>query len=398
MSAVVATSPIRKPERPNLIAQTVNAIRESILAGSWDDRLPGERELCRLLQISRPTLRAALQILAREGFIAINPGKRSSILSDAPAIPCSSARSCVALVSKLPLHLLSRNRLFLVDYLQRVLQEQGLDLEIVTHPAFGTQRPAAALNHLAERGSYKAFVLLTCSREVQNWFGSQSLPAITLGSVFPGIPLPSIDVDYKSIGHHAAGIFLGNGHRSAVWIVPEARHAGNIETEESFTEAFNNSHHKPEPCRIIRCTASRDSLIQKLGQLPAGPRAPTAFFVMESFATTTLVTYLLERGRSIPADASIITRDYDELLRWISPDIAHYMPPLRRIAARISRMVVDIVGGIPLPIDPVRMMPDFRKGHSVGRCRESPKSLKRSSLAPPRPRGAKPPSRTLPYP
>jgi LacI family transcriptional regulator len=210
--------------------------------------------------------------------------------------------------------------------------------------------------------------------------------------------MPSIDVDYKSIGHHAAGIFLGNGHRRAVWIVPEARHAGNIETEQSFIEAFNNSHHRTEPCRIVRCTSSRDSLIQKLDQLPPETRAPTAFFVMESFATTTLVTYLLERGRRIPADASIITRDYDELLRWISPDIAHYMPPLRRIAARISRMVVDIVDGIPLPIDPVRMMPDFRKGDSIGRCEESPKTLRRSSLTPSRPRGAKPPALAHPNP
>ncbi len=372
MSAVVATPPVRQPERPNLVAQTVNAIRESIVAGAWNDILPGERELCRLLQISRPTVRSALQILAREGFIAINQGKRSSILIDASSTPSLHARSCVALISKLPLHLMSRNRIFLVDYLQRVLQEQGFDLEIVAHPAFGTQRPAAALSHLAERGSYKAFVLLTCSREVQNWFGSQSLPVITLGSMFPGISMPSIDVDYKSIGHHAAGIFLGNGHRRAVWIVPEARHAGNIETEQSFTEAFNNSHHRPEPCRIIRCTSSRDNLTQKLDQLPPSPHEPTAFFVMESFATTTLVTYLLERGRRIPADASIITRDYDELLRWISPDIAHYMPPLRRIASRISRMVVDVVGGIPLPVNPVRMMPDFRKGDSIGRCQKSP--------------------------
>lgn len=368
MSLVSTTSSVRKPERPSLIAQTVAAIRENILAGSWNERLPSERELCRLFQISRPTVRSGLQILARDGFISINQGKRSCILVDQPAASSSGVRSCVALVSKLPLHLLSRNRIFLVDYLQRVLQDQGLDLEIVAHPGFGTQRPSAAINSLAERGSYKAFVLLTCSREVQTWFCSQSLPSITLGSVFPGISMPSIDVDYRSIGRHAAGIFLGAGHRRAVWIVPEGRHAGNVETEQSFIETFNNSNHKTEACRIIRCTSSRDELIQKLDQLPSAPRNPTAFFVMESFATTTLVTYLLERGRRIPADASIITRDYDELLRWISPDIAHYMPPLRRIAARISRMVVEMARSTSHPGDSVRMMPDFRKGDSIGPC------------------------------
>src|SRR6185295_16411059 len=51
------------------------ALRTEILAGRWIDRLPGERELSRELQVSRPTLRLALWALEREGLLHIRKGQ-----------------------------------------------------------------------------------------------------------------------------------------------------------------------------------------------------------------------------------------------------------------------------------------------------------------------------------
>ena len=121
---------MKTPQRQTLTKQTVDALREGMDSGIWKNALPGERELCRRFQVSRPTLRAALEIVQREGLIAVQQGKRSAILKRRrPRL--RAIRECVALISKVPLYSMSRNRIFLIDDMHRVLQEQVLRLEIV---------------------------------------------------------------------------------------------------------------------------------------------------------------------------------------------------------------------------------------------------------------------------
>ena len=63
------------PQRPNDYAEQslVTAILEGTFAPG--DTLPGERALAAELGITRPTLREALQRLARDGWLTIHQGK-----------------------------------------------------------------------------------------------------------------------------------------------------------------------------------------------------------------------------------------------------------------------------------------------------------------------------------
>jgi len=194
------------------------------------------------------------------------------------------------------------------------------------------------------------------SRVVQQWFCDHLLPAIVLGSAFPGLPLTSIDSDYRSMGHHAAGLFLGKAHRRIVWMVPESRPCRGHGNREDFSTASDG--------------ASGSDLIQKISQLFASPAPSTAFFVISPFATTALVTHLLSRGLRIPQDVSVITRDYDPLLEWIRPPSAHYIPPLRRIASRISRLAVEMATSSPFPLYHIQIMPQFCCSESLTVCPE----------------------------
>lgn len=68
-----------RPQRPAAYAE--QALVTAILDGTYPpgSTLPGERELARLLGVTRPTLREALQRLERDGWIAINHGKPTQV-------------------------------------------------------------------------------------------------------------------------------------------------------------------------------------------------------------------------------------------------------------------------------------------------------------------------------
>jgi DNA-binding GntR family transcriptional regulator len=55
------------PKRQSLVSQTAAYLRAKFATGIWNPSLPGERRLCETLQVSRNTLRAALQNLANAG-------------------------------------------------------------------------------------------------------------------------------------------------------------------------------------------------------------------------------------------------------------------------------------------------------------------------------------------
>ena len=53
----------KPPQRVSLVNLPAQSLRESMQAGHWLGHLPGERELCARLQVSRSTLRSALDEL-----------------------------------------------------------------------------------------------------------------------------------------------------------------------------------------------------------------------------------------------------------------------------------------------------------------------------------------------
>lgn len=67
----------------SVVAMTVNRIKDLIKNGSVEDdgKLPNERDLVQMLQVSRSSVREALRMLAVEGIIEIRPMKGSYVIS-----------------------------------------------------------------------------------------------------------------------------------------------------------------------------------------------------------------------------------------------------------------------------------------------------------------------------
>ncbi len=353
------------PHRKTLVLQTADILRGAIVDGTWTNNLPGERDLCKRLHISRPTLRAALSILDREKIIESAHGKSRRILKGKRR-QSSRKSGSVVLVAPIPLYSMSRNRIYLFDHLNRVLSQNNFNFNVVANPAFASSQPKAALAKLKKEHKADVYLLALTSRHVQEWFSIDNSPSIIVGSSFPGVNTPTIECDYPATGRHAAGTLLGRGHRSIMMIVPNTNLAGDIETAEAFQREITDSTHPHTQCHRVSYGNTPEVILDEWQKLHNSDSRPTAAFTIYSQAATALLTHLLGRGVAIPQEFSILCRDNAPLIEWMSPPIAHYNLPLEQFATKLSALVLQISESGTPPDLHTTIMPELHASGSLG--------------------------------
>lgn len=368
------------PQRNPVLLQTIDILRAAISEGTWGTELPSERDLCKRLHISRPTIRAALEVLERENLVQKSPGKGRIVNAKPTARRFGKLRagdppSKVVLISSTPLYAMSRNRIFVIDQLHQSLEANSIQFEIYSNPAFSGERPQSSLRQMLRKTEGSSYILALTSRECQQWFVRQELNCMIVGSSFPDIAIPSIDCDYRAVGRHAAGTLLGRGHRNILLISPDEPLAGRIELEEAFMQELSGSTHPDVTCHLVRHLMNPQSVIDAWQRHYDRKDPVTAAFVINPDAAATLTSHLLRQHIDIPNQISILCSGHTRLNDWIQPSIAHYALPLQQFANKLAALATRMVQGGTLPTVQTRITPELILGSSLAH-RSPPVNLK----------------------
>ena len=347
------------PQRHSLTAQSAAAIRKAIGTGVWRDALPSERRLCELLQVSRPTIRAALRLLAAEGRIEIKHGRRNRLLAPVRRGPVSRSR-LVLLVSHQPIAQTSHTAIQSISAMRAHLTEHGFRTENLVCPMRGAKR---RLEAFVRQNRVVCCVLISVGKELQEWFAAHAMPALVLGSCHPAVRLPSLDVDYASVCRHAVGVFRRHGHRRMALVVPHSGVAGDLASEVGFQQGCaGNFGAGPAEGFVVRHNGTAGNLTAKLDALFAAARPPTALLVAKPPHLLAVIVYLLKRGHRVPAEVSLIGRDWDNLF---ATAISHYRFDDEAFARRLSRLMTQLVSQGSLRPEPNLIFPRFVSGGTV---------------------------------
>ena len=206
-----ATPPL--PKRLSLVAQTVESLCEGIRSGYWQEHLPGERELCAHLEVSRRTISAALLELQRQGWLEVTHRLRRRITRPRARDSAGGSKRLIAVLSSWPMQRMSQQTLLVMDTLREKLTKAGCALELHVLPSCFTAHPARALRRLLDTKPASGWLLFGSGEPTQQWFASEGIPCFVLGSCPPGIALPSVDSDHRAACRHAGGMLLRKGHR-----------------------------------------------------------------------------------------------------------------------------------------------------------------------------------------
>lgn len=352
------------PTRTSLVAQVVEIFHAELARGQWHDILPSERELCERFQVSRITLRAALDVLRREGLIEVSQGRRRKIVAAPEQFRGSGGAKVVGLISPLPLHAMSSLSLYLIGELRAHLFDASYRLDVHAHAKFGTRNPSAALEEMVKQTRADCWVIHVCTTQVERWFAQRRIRAITLGWSGEEIHHPCLAVDYRAICRHAAGVLLAKGHTRLGLVLPTGEPPGESALEKGFLEGIVAGGQHPEARgMVVRHDGTVKSIASALRTARAEPF--TGLVVVRPRYTLSVMSHLMNSGCHIPRDVSLVSTAYETYFDNLSPSVAHYAINRSAFARRLFRMVMRLATTGSVPPHPALVMAEFRDGQTL---------------------------------
>jgi LacI family transcriptional regulator len=153
---------------------------------------------------------------------------------------------------------------------------------------------------------------------------------------------PSVVPDEREAGRDAARALLEVGHREGIWLVGEPdqlviagreRTAGICDVLEGAGVALAGT---------VPCTWWPESAYEQFGALLDGGSEPAAVICMNDRVALGVYQAMTARGRSIPADVSVVSFDDSDLAVWLQPPLSSIALPHKELAtAAVELLLTD---------------------------------------------------------
>lgn len=351
------------------MVQTVESLRSALEQELWAGTLPGERILTETLGVSRPTLRAALEILEKERWIKTT-SSRPRVILNRPSAPPKRPLRKVILLAKEPEQEMARMSLLYVKSLRQKLEGAGMEFEFLYHPRF-SQNSSLHISELLPRpNAATVFILFSIPRAIQLYCQKSGYSAVIAGSSAKGIRFPSLDADYRGAARHAAGVFLGRGHRRIALFIRDSGLAGDAMTEVGFLEGARVGRDRGVVAKVILHSDDSEAIQRKLKSLMRNPaHRPTGILVGRAHHAVTVLCTLQSLGFKVPEDVSLICRDADFGLDWTVPRISCYQYSAEKFATQLTKIVAEMIAGGRIPSGAKALPPTFHEKDSLGKVR-----------------------------
>lgn len=235
----------------------------------------------------------------------------------------------------------------------------GCKLEMQSPQAVWRRHPGRALEEMASRLAPAAWILHRSTPQMQRWFSARLLPCLVAGTRHEDVGLPSLDIDHRATGRHAAGRFLARGRRDLALLRIRTTLAGDQETVAGFREGAGSA-----AVRDIFHDGTSESVRAALrGAFQHAP--PDGLFVLRAEHALAALGHLTRTGVRIPENLGFICRDDEPFLSHAVPEPARYAINATVFARKLSRLVRDVLCGGGAKTRARMMMPEFFPGETL---------------------------------
>ncbi|HCR28766.1 MAG TPA: hypothetical protein DIV79_01950 [Opitutae bacterium] len=339
-------------------------LKRNIADGVWQGTLPSERQLTDHYQVSRGTLRHALKSLQEEQVIKSVPGSGYILLKKVRKPPDKQKNVSIGLlIGRSVEHRTNRDRAWILELQQR-LSKRDWNLHIHEGITEIERSPKTGVAKLFNATNHDCWLLHTCNQAIQFEFQNTRNQSIICGSPFEGIDLPSIDVDFRALGRHAAGAIIAKGHRHIGFVSGKEPFPGDAKLLEGFREGISRSSSNAT-FKLTRYSNPRHSYASFFNRISSHKDPTTALFIDCPYQLLNLHSQAAKTGTRIPEDLSIVCRQGTDFLNYIAPDVTRYEFNTKEMARKVHQEIESAVRGDSLKDRRVLVLPDFHEGQTL---------------------------------
>jgi len=294
--------------KPLLRDQITETLRSfiSLKRGERPVRIEAERDLAERLNVSRLSLRSAIETLVDEGLLLKKRGSGTYILP----VPRPQMVDLIAAPDIKPQDPFYSE--FLSEF-SRYLAEQSLHLRML-HP--DQLSHAATANPLIVVGLVETELMKKLRATHSHVIATQLYPDAT--------EISQICFDDYRIGSEAASILHQRGHRRIIHLSGPAIYPSARQRHQGFADRMGSFGTKVEVFEGKMNWGSGHELGKRVVRLSGSQNPVTAVFAANDWMALGLMQRLREGGVRVPDDVSIIGCDDIHLSREVKPNLSTF--------------------------------------------------------------------------
>lgn len=337
--------PVGKLVLRSKAAQLADYLRACIREGRLAEPLPGTRAWSQQLGVSRRTLHATIKELQRQGWLTVRrQGMRLNPLPRGAGRAADSAPPVVRLLLYDAYRRQIYNNLETYSALRERLQLHGIDLNIEVCPPNRLQkivRQPSPPNEL--------LILASLPPAYQRRFAEAGKPAVVLGEVAAGVPLPFINVDQAAAVRHATFHLLRHGLEHVELVHGKLDAAGIKSSLAAFRKACAEWTRHRATAKLVATGLDQPALMAAMRRLATGVEGRRGYIVLAPVPIGLVVTALLQHGVAVPQQAEVVAVFHSPEALKLYPPPAHYPSPVNRLVQHLADAAVSYFATHRLP-------------------------------------------------
>lgn len=344
-------------------------ISEKILSEVYkvNEKLPTESELMEIYNVSRFTVRRAIDELEREHFVYRIQGA-GIFVDDWKSKPKSEIKNkTIGLIST---HIVDYIFPNIIAGIDNYISNYGYSI-LIANTQNNPERERKSLTNLLKNNLSGLIIeptrsaLKNVNKSIYDNIKSMGIPILFINAVYDDLDVPYLIMDDVKVGKMVTEYLISKGHKQTIGIFKVDDKQG-INRMNGYIQAYQEHPEISNMGEIMmyQTEENKNNLFSKLHTILTRSKfIPTAIVCYNDQLAFQVINFIKEIGLKVPDDLSIVGVDDYKFSRYIDSGLTTVRHPQEKMGLDAGKMIIDMIN--KQSVSPKIYVPELIQRHSV---------------------------------